>query len=206
MDFVKDFQDTYAEFPELKAFSATTFPAQLQLIDSTIAKNPERFDERNGKRVFFDTIMGFCSYFPYETWNQLMYYDEVNCLLDMELQARLEVMGSVNGKISGYSTGYAMDIRTSHTAHGGSCDTCLAYHTYCDQGEQKCIKHYERIMSKITDIVGFDGLRKITEDRMFNGASLKCNSIFSDDPMSPEDKKASEKIINLYKEFSSEKA
>jgi len=205
MDFVKDFQDTYAEFPELKAFSATTFPQQLQKIDAGIEIDPTRFAERNGKRIYFDTIMGFCSYFPYETWNEFMYYDEVNCLLDMEVQARLEVMGSKNGKI-GFATGYAMDIRASHTTDGGNCDTCLAYHTYCEQGERKCLEHYSRVISKITDEVGFHELHRITSERMAGRMDLKCGSIHDEGTLTPEEIQGSQKILELFKRFSDDKA
>lgn len=205
-DFVKDFRDTYKEFPELKAFSATTFPSQLQLIDKKIAENKERFEERNGKRIYYDTIMGFCSYFPYETMNQIMYYDEVNCLLDMELQARLEVLANTGkygntGTVIGFATGYAMDIRASHTVDGGNCDTCLAYHTYCEQGERKCLKHYKRIISEITNTIGFHELHRITRERMNGEMGFKCNSIFSGESMSEEEKIGSLHVLELFKKF-----
>lgn len=202
-DFVQDFNDVYKEFPELKAISATTFPSQLQLIDKRISEEPERFEERNGKRVYYDTIMGFCSFFPYETMNRLMYYDEVTCLLDMEIQARLEVMGSKNGKI-GFTTGYAMDIRASHTLDGGNCDTCLAYHTYCEQGERKCLKHYKRIISDITNAIGFKELHRITNERLEGRMNFECNSIWSGKPMTDEEKKGSQYVLDLFKKFTEE--
>jgi hypothetical protein len=202
-DFVKDFQETYKEFPELLAFSATTFPHQLQTIDATIKNQPERFSERNRKRIFHDTIMGFCSYFPYETMNQLMYYDEVNCLLDMEIQARLEVMGRTEGAIP-FATGYAMDIRTSHIPDGGICETCLAYHTYCEQGERKCLKNYKRIISEITKEIGFHELHRITAERIDGKMGFECNSLFSDKPMSEEDQEKSKHVLSLFKKFTEE--
>ena len=203
-NFVKDFQDTYRRFPELRAISATTFPSQLQLIDSMIEKDPSRFEQRFDKRIYFDTIMGFCSFFPYETMNRLMYYDEINCLLDMEIQARLEVMGSHNGKI-GFATGYAMDIRTSHTTEGGNCDTCLAYHTYCEQGERKCIKNYKRIMSDITNEVGFHELHRITALRMDGKMDFVCGSIHDKGTLTPEEEEKSKHILNLFNKLSTEK-
>lgn len=208
-DFVKDFQEIYSEFPELKAFSATTFPHQLQVIDKKTSEDNNRFEERNGKRIYYDTIMGFCSYFPFETMNQLMYYDEINCLLDMEIQARLEVLGHT-GKYEqnpvniGFATGYAMDIRTSHVPDGGICETCLAYHSYCEQGERKCLKHYKRIISRITNEIGFHELHRITKERLDGNMGIECNSIFSNKPMSKEDQEKSLHILDLFKKFTEE--
>lgn len=195
-NFVKDFQDTSQEFPEMGALSATIFPSQLELIDKNIKDKPERFEERNGKRIYFDTIMGFCSYFTYETMNILRYYDEVNCLLDMDIQARLEVMRR--------KTGYAIDIRTSHIADGGHCDTCLAYHNHCEQGERKCLKYYSRLISKITDTIGFEELHRITAARIDGKMSFECNSISSGKQISEEEKKGSIYILELFKKFTDE--
>lgn len=203
MDFVQDFNDTYKEYPEMLAFTATTFPHQLQIIDQKIIEEPGRFENRNGKRMYFDTIMGFCSYFPYETMNKLMYYDEVVCLLDMEMQARLEVMGIRKG-IEGLVTGYAMDIRASHITDGGTCETCLAYHTYCEQGERKCVKDYKRIISDITNTIGFNELHRITKERLEGRMDFKCNSMFSGKPMTDEEKKGSQFILDLFKKLTEE--
>ncbi len=200
-NFIQDFHDIHKEFPDLLAFSATA-PTQMERIKKTIAEQPNRFCERNGKRIYYDTIMGFCSYFPYETWNQLMYYDEINCLLDMELQARIEVMGGIAGKNGnlGFSTGYAMDITADHTLDSAHCNECPVHKNICS-GDQKCIQHYKRIMSNITNKLGFKELHRITDARMHKGMSLECNSIFSGKPMSQEDKKSSEYILQLFKEF-----
>ena len=192
-NFVQDFIDVRHEFPELGAISATTFPAQLKFVDSKIAENPDLFAERNGKRVYFDTIMGFCSYFPYETMNILMYYDEVTCLLDMDIQARLQAMNKL--------TAYAMDIRTSHATHGGNCDTCLAYHNPCEQSEQKCMKHYRRVISDITNTIGFHELHRITKERIEGRMDCTCNSVFSDKIMTLEEAEGSLYILKLFKMF-----
>lgn len=195
-NFVQDFRDYYAAFPEVGAFSATTFPSQLQLIDKTIAEQPPRFEERQGRRVFYDTIMGFCSFFPFETWNKLMYYDEIVCLLDMEVQARLE---SIQIK-----TAYAMDIRTSHIVHGGNCDTCLAYHNHCEQGERKCMAHYSRVISKITSRIGFNELHRQTRERLEGRMNCVVNSIYSSHPMTEQEKAGSLYILELFKQFTEE--
>jgi len=195
-DFVKDYRDMCEEFPEVGALTATAFPSQLQFIDAEIAKDPTRLTVRNGKRIYWDTIMGFCSYFPYETWNKLMYYDEVNCLLDMDVQSRLEVM-----KVK---TGYAMDIRTSHILHGGNCSTCLAYHDPCEQGEQKCSKNYKRIISQITNEIGFNELHRITFERFEGRMGFECNSIFSGKAMDEAERAASLRTLELFKKFTEE--
>ena len=192
-DFVQDFWDVLSEFPEMGAISATTFPNQLQLIDSEIIKTPEKFINRNGKRIYLDTIMGFCSFFPYETMNILKYYDEINCLLDMEIQVRIEGLKK--------QTCYAMDIRTSHTTMGGNCDTCLAYHNPCEQGERKCLTHYKRIISDITTTLGFDIYRQNIADRKEGKMSYTCDSLFSGN-MTEEEKKGSKHILELFKNFS----
>ena len=197
-NFVQDFWDYYKEFPEISAFSATTFPSQLQLIDNAILKAPNQFANRNGKRIFLDTIMGFCSFFPYETWNKLMYYDEVNCLLDMEVQARIESMR--------LQTAYAMDIRTSHIVQGGDCNTCLAYHNHCEQGERKCMTHYSRIISRITNEIGFHELHRQTKERLLGNMDCVVNSIYSGKPISKDDHAGSLRILELFKKFTEEEA
>jgi len=197
-NFVQDFWDYYKEFPNISAFSATNFPSQLQLIDNAILKAPQQFENRNGKRVFYDTIMGFCSFFPHETWNRLMYYDEVNCLLDMEVQARIESMRM--------ETAYAMDIRTSHIVQGGNCDTCLAYHNHCEQGERKCMAHYSRIISRITNEIGFHELHRQTRERLEGRMDCIVNSIYSGDPIPESDVSGSLHVLELFKKFTEEEA
>lgn len=201
--FIQDFRNVLNEFPGLRAVSATTFPSQLQLIDERRSKDPSRFEERNGIRVYFDSIMGFCAFFPADTMNILMYYDEVNCLLDMDLQARIEVLGNSIDK-NLFATAYAMDIRTSQIIDGGVCGTCLAYHSYCEQGEQKCLKNYKRIMTKINNTLGFRELHRITSERLEGRLGFKCNSIFSGDPMSPEEEAGSRYVLELFKKFTKE--
>lgn len=198
-NFITNFNDVYKEFPEKGALSATIFPSQLQLIDNKIILSPERFEERNGKRVYQDTIMGFCSYFPYETMNILRYYDEVNCLLDMDIQARLEVLGM---KPDEKKTGYAMDIRVSHILDGGCCSTCLAYHNHCEQGENKCMKYYSRLISEVTNAIGFKELHRITNERIEGRMDFECNSIFNlNKEMSKEEEEGSKNILKLFKEL-----
>lgn len=223
MNFVEDFNEMRKTYPEICAFTGTAFPSQLGLIDQRISeyheyqgdKKPEslcnicgktsfngnhekRFDNRNGKRLYKDTIMGFFAYFPYELMNILMYYDEVDCHLDIDFQARIECMRK--------KTGYAMDIRASHTLDGGHCDTCLAYHTYCEQGERKCLKYYSRIISQVTNTIGFHNIHKISKERLAGERSFTCNSMWDekDHKLTSEEKIGSVKILKLFDQYTKE--
>lgn len=195
-DFVKDFEAYGREFPEIKAFSATTFPHQLQIIDKSISEDPTRLEIKNGRRLYYDTIMGFCTYFPAETMNILKYYDEVNCLLDMEVQARIGVNASDK------KTGYAMDIRASHC--NPHCESCLAYHNPCEQGEMKCMKYYSRVISEITKTLGFDQYRDDLRLREEGKKGLSCGSMFDEGTLTDQEKSGSTYILSLFKKFSEE--
>lgn len=195
-NFITNFQKTYAAFPEFGGLSATLYPDQLKLIKGMIKGAPHRLIERNDIKVYVDSIMGFCSYIPYETMNELGYYDEVNCLLDIELNQRII-------KCLKKRTGYAMDIHGSATAAGGECSTCIAYHEPC-HSNRKCIHYYSRIITKVTEVVNAEVVEELTRKRLNGELAIYCNSIYSGTPMEPEDEKASLHIIELFKKFSDE--
>lgn len=193
--FISKFRDVYAEYPEIGGLSATIYPRQTLLIESYRESQAERFFVRNGQNLYKDTIMGFCSFYPYESVNQFMYYDEVCCLLDAELNIRLAALDKM--------TGYAMDVHVTHTTHGGDCDTCLAYHSYC-AGEKKCLECYNRIISKVTEKIGFNNtLINYNRNVKSGEQSLKCNSIFANN-MSEKELKGSIEKMELFKKYSDE--
>lgn len=194
--FVTHFLDYYRDFPEFGGFSATLYPEQLNLINTLIAKEPNRHLVRNNKNVYTDSIMGFCSYIPFETMNLIGYYDEINCLLDIELNERIR-------KCLNKQTGYAMEIHCSPTAAGGECSTCIAFHEPC-HSNRKCLKYYGRIITKINEVIGTHNADALTKKRLAGKLPILCNSIFSNIPMSETDKQASMKIMALFKQFTDE--
>jgi glycosyltransferase involved in cell wall biosynthesis len=191
-NFVNNFYEYHKLFPEMGAFSATVYPAQCETIDQLIKKTPERYIERDSKRVYFDTVMGFCTYMPHETMNRIGYYDEIRCLLDIELQTRFKLLKIL--------TGYTLDIHVSHLPQGGHCPTCMAFHEYCG-GNGSCVKYYHRIIPKITHELGVQDLINITKKRDAGEVPIKCNSIFSGIPMNDEDKAKSQYVMDLFKIF-----
>jgi hypothetical protein len=200
--FITSFQEVYKEFPELGGISATITPSQRELIDNEIKKTPSRYHDRNGKRIYTDSIMGFCSYIPFETMNELMYYNEIDCFADVELNLRIQGLKK--------SSGYALDINCSHMTFGGFCDTCGAFGAYCEglneHGESRCTKYYHRIITQVTEAINMmPKYAKLRKDIEENGIypPLKCDSIFNDDnTMSKEDKEKSEQVIELFYKFS----
>jgi len=196
-NFVQHFQAYYQAFPEFGGFSAVLYPEQLQLVESLIIKEPPRQLIKEDKRVYVDSIMGFCSYIPYEVMNQLGFYDEVNCLLDIELNQR--IINCLHKR-----TGYALSIHCSQTAPGGECSTCIAYHEPC-HSNRKCLKYYGRIITKVTETVGTHNIEALTKKRSHGKLPIKCGSIFSTDvPMSEEDIEASKRIMALFKQYTDE--
>jgi glycosyltransferase involved in cell wall biosynthesis len=190
-NFVNSFHEYYKEFPEIGAFSASVFPRQCQTIDELIKNDPERYIVRNEKRVYLDTVMGFCTYIPYETMNLIGYYDEVQCLLDIELQSRFKLLKR--------QTCYAMDIHVSHILKGGCCDTCVAHHSYC-KGGNTCMEYYARIIPMVTQEIGLQGLSDINKLRIEENYPIKCNTIFSGH-INPDEKKKSQDVIDLFKKL-----
>jgi len=202
MNFITSFQDIYKEFPDMGGISATIFPSQTDdVIPGELEKDPKRLIVRNEKRIYKDYIMGFCAFLPYETLNKLMYYDEVHCFADVELNLRIRSIEKF--------TGYALDIHCSHITFEGFCDTCTAYHGYCESynkyREPKCTKYYSRIVSKVTDEIGmwakYAVMREDADERGVFPDSKKL-SIFGTEEMDEKDKNKSMHNMELFKTFS----
>jgi hypothetical protein len=200
-NFVTHFWDVYEDFPEFGGFSATSFPEQTKMISTSIMNYPDKLIIRNGHRVYLDTIMGFCSFFPYETMNLIGYYDESLCALDIELNQRLN-------KCLGKKTGYVLDIHCSQALAGGYCPTCIAFHEPCignstDDQNSVCMKFYSRVITKVYETVKQD-VQGIIEKRISGELPIKCNSMYSSTPMSEKEKQESLQIIELYNKLSNE--
>lgn len=195
VNFVKHFHEYYQSFPEMGAFSAIAYPNQREMVDELIKKDSSRYETRDKNEIYYDTVMGFLTYIPYETMNLIGYYDEVNCLLDIELQTRFKMLNK--------PTGYALNIPVSHLPAGGHCPTCLAYQRYCT-GAPHCTKYYSRVISKVTERVGFQGLQDVNKLRMEGKSLIKCGSIFSGRSLSKDDRIKSQYIISLFAKFTKE--
>jgi glycosyltransferase involved in cell wall biosynthesis len=199
-NFVHDFRRVVAEYPEMAAVSATIFPAQYKEFTEYIEKYPKKIQQRNNVRVFLDYILGYCVYIPYETMNQLMYYNEIDCFGDVELNLRFRGMGKVMG--------YAMDIHVSHSEHAGHCDTCLAYHTYCKGYDAyrvpECFKYYEPFVSKVMDAIQMYPRYSVIRQRADKEGvfpEIKCGSVFDENTMFKSNIEESKAVMNLYKEL-----
>ena len=198
-NFVTHFRDIYDSFPEFGALSGTSFPEQVIAIQNAINIEPNKLIIRNGHNVYLDTVMGFCLFIPYETMNLLGYYDETVSGLDVEMNQRISTC--LHKK-----TGYAMDIHCSQALAGGYCCTCLAFHEPCKGNtisESSCMKYYHRVVTQVYDLAR-PKVQDIIHKRVTGELPIKCNSIFSNIPMSESEKELSMQTMNLYKQFTQE--
>jgi hypothetical protein len=194
-NFIQYFQEAYKSYPEMGGFSATSYPIQYNNIKEAISRDITKIKTNNNINVYLDTIMGFCSFFPYEVMNLLGYYDEVNYFLDIDFNHRINAC--LNKK-----TGYLIDLRCAKINDIDlNCVNCLANLNYC-QGNHICLKYYNRIVGKVIEKLGGIGAFPVVGEKRIKGLlPIKCNSIFSNIPMSDIDKQESLKIMNLYKQF-----
>lgn len=193
-NFVKDFRIIHNEFPEMAAISGTIYPDFYDKIKR------DRLLIRNQQKVFLDYILGYCVYIPYETMNQLMYYNEVDCFGDIELNLRFRAMKKVMG--------YAVDIHVSHIKHGGECDTCIAYHSYCSGYDKirvpECVKYYQPFVSKIMDTINMMPRYAVIRnkcDKLNIFPQIYCDSVFSGIQPKLFDENESYAIMDLFKKY-----
>ena len=205
-NFVQHFWETHQAFPEMAAISAIIYPIKHDEIRKIISKHkgkhPSHFT-RNCKEVFLDYLLGYCLYIPYETMNEIRYYNEVDCFGDVELNLRFRGMGK--------TMGYAMDIHVSHSKHGGDCDTCLAYKSPCPGYDKarvpKCLKYYYPLVARVMDEIGmyekYSVIRKLADvDKVF--PTIRGKSVFDEKPdMTTDELIQSRKIMEMFKNFTS---
>jgi glycosyltransferase involved in cell wall biosynthesis len=203
-NFVKNFRETANTFPEMAAISATIYPAKYEEMKKIIEKKESpSYLKRNDIEVYLDYILGFCLYIPYETMNELGYYNEVDCFGDVELNLRFRGMKKVMG--------YALDIHVSHSTHGGHCDTCIAYHNPCYGYDiyrnPKCLKYYDTTISKVMDTINMYPRYAVIRQKADNEKifpKIKCNSIFSNEYMDENEKQDSQHVMDLFKRLTNE--
>jgi glycosyltransferase involved in cell wall biosynthesis len=202
VNFVKNFRKTAKRFPEMAAVSATIYPDKYKQIEKIIEKETPSYLERGGVRVYLDYLLGFCIYIPHEIMNKLMYYNEIDCFGDVELNLRFRGMGKVMG--------YALDIHVSHSTHGGDCDTCIAYHSPCPGYDMyrkpECLKYYDTTIAKAMDAINmyprYAITRAMADDRGIF-PEITCDSIFSE-TMDEDRKRKSQLVMDLFKKITKE--